>query len=173
MKIKIIQGDITIQPVEAIVNAANNGLYGGAGVDGAIHRAAGPRLSEYCRLIREKQGGCKTGDAVITPPGNIGVKYIIHAVGPVWSGGNRSEVELLKSAYNNSLSLAGQYELRSIAFPNISTGVYGFPKQLAAESVAELIDSYKKNPNSVESIFFVCYDQENYDIYKKIIYTET
>ena len=129
--IQLIKGDITKMKVDAIVNAANSSLLGGGGVDGAIHRAGGPKILEECMVIREKQGGCKTGEAVITTGGNLPAKYLIHTVGPVWYGGKNNEDELLANAYKNSLRLATEYEIKSVAFPNISTGVYGFPKQRA------------------------------------------
>ncbi len=155
--------------VDAIVNAANSSLLGGGGVDGAIHRAGGPKILEECILIREKQGGCKTGESVITTGGNLPAKYVIHTVGPVWHGGNKNEEQLLANAYRNSLQLAVDNNIRSIAFPNISTGVYGFPKQKAAEVA---IDTTKKNlesNNAIKEVYFVCFDEENYKIYQSLL----
>ena len=136
-KIEVIKADITKIKVDVIVNAANSSLLGGGGVDGAIHRAGGPKILEECMAIREKQGACKTGEAVITTGGNLPAKYVIHTVGPVWHGGEHNEESLLASAYRNSLQLAIDDNIKSIAFPNISTGVYHFPKQRAAEIAIE------------------------------------
>jgi O-acetyl-ADP-ribose deacetylase (regulator of RNase III) len=127
-----MQGDLTRQKVDAIVNAANSSLLGGGGVDGAIHRAGGPQILEECHAIRARQGGCPTGQAVITGAGNLPCRYVIHTVGPVWRGGQNGESEQLTSCYRESLRLAQQHSLRSIAFPCISTGIYGFPAELAA-----------------------------------------
>jgi len=124
----LIQGDITKLKVDAIVNAANTSLLGGGGVDGAIHRAGGPAIPEDCKRIRARQGGCDVGEAVITTAGKLSVKYVIHTVGPVWNGGKSSEENLLTSAYRNSLALAVEYEIKSIAFPNISTGILSVPQ---------------------------------------------
>src|SRR5215471_13117619 len=158
--IKLIKGDITKMKVDAIVNAANSSLLGGGGVDGAIHRAAGPKILEECMVIREKQGGCKTGEAVITTGGNLPAKYVIHTVGPVWHGGRNNEDELLANAYKNSLRLATEYEIKSIAFPNISTGVYGFPKQRAAEIAVLTVKNFLTLTTLIKEIFFVCFDEE-------------
>lgn len=163
MKIELVKGDITTVEVDAIVNAANSGLRGGGGVDGAIHRAAGPVLLEECRAI----GVCPTGQAVLTGAGNLKVKGVIHAVGPIWSGGGEGEESLLASAYRNSLDLASQNHFSSIAFPNISTGVYGFPKQRAAEiAILEVKDYEADLP---ERVLFVCFDEENYGIYDGLL----
>src|SRR5689334_18756499 len=140
--IELVKGDITKIQVDAIVNAANTSLLGGGGVDGAIHRAGGKAILEECRKIRAKQGGCKVGEAVITSGGNLPAKYVIHTVGPVWQGGNANEPALLKSCYLNSLNLATEYSSKSIAFPNISTGIYGYPKKLAAQVAAEAITEF-------------------------------
>ena len=164
-KIKLLQGDITKLQVDAIVNAANSGLRGGGGVDGAIHRAGGPAILEECRKI----GSCPTGSAVITTAGNLPGKNVIHAVGPVWSGGNKQEADLLENAYKNSLKLALKHDLKSIAFPNISTGVYGFPKELAAEIAVNTIQEFLDDQKPDMEVIFVCFDDENYAIYDKLL----
>ena len=167
--IQLIKGDITKIKVDAIVNAANSSLLGGGGVDGAIHRAGGPKILEECKIIREKQGGCKTGEAVITTGGDLPAKYVIHTVGPVWHGGKNNKDELLANAYKNSLRLATEYEIKSIAFPNISTGVYGFPKQRAAEIAVNAVKEFTKLTTLIKEIFFVCFDDENYKIYQSLL----
>ena len=168
-KITLIKGDITTLKVDAIVNAANNQLIGGGGVDGAIHRAGGPQISKYCDEIRKKRGGCETGEAVITYGGNLPAKYIIHTVGPVWKGGKHGEEILLRKCYQNSLILAKEHLVKSIAFPNISTGVYGYPKELAAKiAIVEAI-RFLKNNSFPKKVIFVCFDQENYNIYNEIL----
>jgi O-acetyl-ADP-ribose deacetylase (regulator of RNase III) len=164
----VIHGDITKQQVDAIVNAANVSLLGGGGVDGAIHRAGGPQILKECKAIREKQGGCKTGEAVITTGGNLKAKYVIHTVGPVWKGGNNNEEKLLANAYCNSLQLALDYDIKSIAFPNISTGVYGFPKYKAANIAIAAVKKFVREEEKINYIFFVCFDEENYEIYKQL-----
>ena len=143
MNISLIQGDITKVKVDAIINAANSSLLGGGGVDGAIHRAGGKTILEECIKIRNRQGGCKTGESVITNAGLLPAKYVIHTVGPVWNGGNSNEEELLENCYVNSLRLARNHQVKTIAFPNISTGIYEFPKQLAAKIAIKTI---KDNP---------------------------
>jgi O-acetyl-ADP-ribose deacetylase (regulator of RNase III) len=155
--------------VDAIVNAANSSLLGGGGVDGAIHRAGGPKILEECKVIISKQGGCKTGEAVITTGGNLPAKYVIHTVGPIWHGGNNNEEELLGNAYKNSLRLATEYEIKSIAFPNISTGVYGFPKQRAAEIAINAVKEFLNLTTLIKEIYFVCFDEENYKIYQLLL----
>src|SRR5687768_16127403 len=132
-RIKLVKGDITKIPVDAVVNAANSSLLGGGGVDGAIHRAGGPEILEACRAIVAKQGGCPTGEAVITTAGKLPAKFVIHTVGPIWNGGNKNEPEKLANCYRNSLKLAQENNCQSVAFPNISTGVYGYPKPEAAK----------------------------------------
>lgn len=164
-RIELIKGDITKLKTEAIVNAANSSLKGGGGVDGAIHRAAGPELLEESK----KLNGCKTGDAKITKAYKLPSKYVIHAVGPVWKGGNKNEDELLASSYKRSLEIARDHKLKDIAFPNISTGVYGFPKERAAKIAVETVGSFLKENKIPEKAVFVCYDDENYSIYESIL----
>lgn len=167
--ISVIQGDITTMSTEAIVNAANTSLLGGGGVDGAIHRKGGPQILEECKSIRNKQGGCAVGEAVITTGGNLPAKYVIHTVGPIWHGGNSNEKKLLASAYNNSLKLAEEKNIQSIAFPNISTGVYGFPKQPAAEIAITTVQQFLLSAKNVKEIIFVCYDEENFKLYRQLL----
>ncbi|MEP7319726.1 MAG: O-acetyl-ADP-ribose deacetylase [Panacibacter sp.] len=167
--IKLVQGDIIKMQVDAVVNAANTSLLGGGGVDGAIHKAGGPKVLEECIAIRNKQGGCKTGEAVITTGGNLAAKYIIHTVGPVWNGGNSNETQLLASAYRNSLLLAIKYSIRTIAFPNISTGIYHFPKQKAAMIAFNTAMEFLKEDIRFTEINFVCFDEENYIIYESLM----
>lgn len=168
-KIMLVAGDITKISVDAIVNAANSSLLGGGGVDGAIHRAGGPEILEECKKIRNQQGGCHTGDAVITSGGKLPARYVIHTVGPVWNGGSQNEAELLKRAYQNCFRLAQQHGIKTIAFPNISTGIYRFPKKRAAEIALEAIrDALADNP-MLESVNIVCFDEENYEIYAGLL----
>lgn len=170
--IKIIQGDITKIKVDAIVNAANSSLLGGGGVDGAIHQAGGNLILEDCMKIRNKQGGCKVGEAVITTAGNLPAKFVIHTVGPIWTGGKNSEDQLLSNAYRNSLQLAIDNKVKTISFPNISTGVYGFPKERAATIALSTVVDYLKPDNTIKDVIFVCYDKQNYDIYQGLIKDE-
>lgn len=168
-KIELIQGDITQLEVDAIVNAANTSLLGGGGVDGAIHRAGGSAILDECRQIRARQGGCAVGEAVITTAGNMPARWVIHTVGPVWNGGNSNEEQLLRNAYTNSLKLALEYGVQSIAFPNISTGVYRFPKEKAAEiSLKAIRDFQQQEPDCPQRIIIVCFDAENNGIYQSI-----
>jgi O-acetyl-ADP-ribose deacetylase len=167
--IKLLQGDITKCKVDAIVNAANTSLLGGGGVDGAIHRAGGAAILEDCRKIIAKQGGCKTGEAVITTAGNLPAKFVIHTVGPVWNGGNKNEEQLLANTYQNSLLLAAENNIVSIAFPNISTGIYHFPKDKAAAIAVKTVKEFLENETSVREIVFVCFDEENFQIYSKLL----
>ena len=164
MKISVIKGDITKLEVDAIVNAANTSLMGGGGVDGAIHRAGGPAILEECRKIVARQGGCKTGQAVITTAGLLPAKFVIHTVGPVWNGGNNDEATKLADCYNNSLSLAVNNNCKTIAFPNISTGVYGFPKKLAAEIAVATVRNFLSANDQIDLVYHVCFDQENFDL---------
>ena len=162
MRIEAVRGDITRETVDAIVNAANRSLRGGGGVDGAIHRAAGPELLEACRRL----GGCETGDARATPGFRLPARWVIHAVGPVWHGGHRGEPDLLASCYRRSLEIADELGARSVAFPAISTGAYGFPRELAARIAVETIRS---TPTSVELARLVAFDQETYEIYRRLL----
>jgi O-acetyl-ADP-ribose deacetylase (regulator of RNase III) len=161
-RIELIKGDITTLAVDAIVNAANSSLLGGGGVDGAIHRAGGPTILEECRKIIARQGGCKTGEAVITTAGKLPAKFVIHTVGPVWQDGNQQEAEKLRNCYINSLQLAVMNECHSIAFPNISTGVYRYPKSDAAQIAVHTVSSFLAKTNKIEKVIFVCFDEENY-----------
>lgn len=167
-KIMLIQGDITLQETEAIVNAANTSLLGGGGVDGAIHRAGGPKILEECKEIRAKQGGCPTGEAVITSGGNMATRHVIHTVGPVWSGGNRNEEQLLHNAYYNSLNLAKKKGLKSVSFPSISTGVYRFPIDKAARIALTTVKRFLQEYN-FEEIRFVLFSKRDLEIYKKTL----
>jgi O-acetyl-ADP-ribose deacetylase (regulator of RNase III) len=160
-KIELVQGNITQQKVDAIVNAANTSLLGGGGVDGAIHRAAGPGLLEECRAI----GGCQTGEARITHGYQLPSRYVIHTVGPIWRGGAHNEEELLKSCYRKSLDLAEKNGLKSIAFPCISTGAYGFPSKRASYIALETVREHLKKSSEIEKVIFVCFTQEDYDWY--------
>lgn len=162
---KLDSGDITQLTVNAIVNAANKSLLGGGGVDGAIHRAAGPLLLKEC----ESLGGCETGQAKITKGYNLPANYVIHTVGPIWKGGEAREKELLASCYSESLKLADTHNINTIAFPCISTGIFGFPKQLAAEIAISTCKSYLEDTGSKIEITFCCFGAEDTDIYKKLL----
>jgi O-acetyl-ADP-ribose deacetylase (regulator of RNase III) len=169
MKIEAIQGDITKITVDAIVNAANSSLMGGGGVDGAIHRAGGPEILADCEAIVRRQGKCRVGEAVITSAGRLPARHVIHTVGPIWNGGKNKEADLLANCYRNSLMLAQKHGLRSIAFPAISTGVYRFPKQAAAEiAVATVREFWALHPD-MERIAFVCFDAESLAIYQQLL----
>ena len=168
MKIQLLKSDITTLQVDAIVNAANSSLLGGGGVDGAIHRKAGPALLEECIKIRNSQGGCETGQAVITNAGNLPCKKVIHTVGPVWNGDKREKEMLLQSCYNNCLNLAFKNGLTTMAFPNISTGIYHFPKDKAAVIAINAVKNHI-HANNFDSIIFVCFDEENYTIYNELL----
>ncbi len=159
-KIELIKGDITLIEVDAIVNAANTSLLGGGGVDGAIHRAGGASIINECKKIIAKQGGCKTGEAVITTAGNLPAKFVIHTVGPVWNGGRNGEKEKLENCYRNSLQLAEDNDCRSIAFPGISTGVYRFPKNDAAKIAVKTVKGFLSKPRKIDKVLFVCFDEE-------------
>jgi O-acetyl-ADP-ribose deacetylase (regulator of RNase III) len=159
--IEIKKGDITKIKVDAIVNAANSSLMGGGGVDGAIHHAGGPEILEECKKIVAKQGRCPTGQAVITKGGKLPSKYVIHTVGPVWRGGSENEAAKLAECYKNSLKLAVENNCRTIAFPNISTGVYGFPKKEAARIAIKTVRDFLSKSDKIEKVIFVCFDEEN------------
>lgn len=168
-KIELTKGDITKIKVDAIVNAANSSLLGGGGVDGAIHRAGGPSILEECKKIVAKQGGCKTGEAVITTAGNLPAKFVIHTVGPVWNGGKKNEEQLLSNCYKNSLQLAIDNHCKTIAFPNISTGVYGFPKDKAAKIAVSTVRDFLSQNDKIEKVIFVCFDEENELLIKELL----
>ncbi|MEP7164640.1 MAG: O-acetyl-ADP-ribose deacetylase [Ferruginibacter sp.] len=163
-KIKIIKGDITQIKADAIVNASNSSLMGGGGVDGAIHRAGGPAILEDCRKIVAKQGGCKTGEAVITTAGKLPATFVIHTVGPVWNEGDNDEEVKLAACYKNSLQLAVNNNCKTVAFPNISTGIYGFPKALAAKISIRTVSEFLANTGKIEQVIFVCFDKENFEL---------
>ena len=167
--IETIQGDITKIKVDAIVNAANTSLLGGGGVDGAIHRAGGGSILAECEKIRSKQGGCKVGEAVITTAGKLPSNYVIHTVGPVWNNGKNNEEGLLACAYLISLNLAVNHQVKSIAFPNISTGIYHFPKQKAAEIAIKTVSDFLATNRQIEKVIFFCFDDENYKIYTGLL----
>jgi O-acetyl-ADP-ribose deacetylase (regulator of RNase III) len=165
-RVSMIQGDITKQATDAIVNAANSSLMGGGGVDGAIHRAGGPAILEECKQIVARQGRLPTGQAVITTGGNLKARYVIHTVGPVWHGGGGSEAELLRSAYHECLRLATENELASISFPSISTGAYGYPVDEAAEIAVDGVVSFlKEQATSLKDVMFVLFDSRTYQSY--------
>ncbi|WJZ02603.1 O-acetyl-ADP-ribose deacetylase [Corynebacterium freiburgense] len=167
MRIDVVLGDITSLQVDAIVNAANSSLLGGGGVDGAIHRKAGPELLAACKKVRARQGGCEVGQAVATPAGLLPAKYVIHTVGPVWRGGGYHEESLLKQCYINSLCIGEELGVSSIAFPNISTGVYRFPKALAAPAAIRAVQAFPAV--KIQYVVFVCFDQENFSLYKEAL----
>ena len=168
-RIQLVKGDITKQQTDAIVNAANSSLLGGGGVDGAIHRAGGKAILDECVAIRNRQGGCKTGEAVITTGGNLPAKYVIHTVGPVWNGDKAEKDQLLANAYRNSLKVAIENDIETIAFPNISTGIYHFPKDKAAEIAVVTVSEFLNENSSIKEVVFVCFDNENYALYKDLL----
>jgi O-acetyl-ADP-ribose deacetylase (regulator of RNase III) len=164
-RISLVLGDITKQKVDAVVNAANSTLLGGGGVDGAIHRAAGPKLLEECRSL----GGCETGQAKITKGYDLPAKYVIHAVGPIWRGGKAREDELLRDCYMNSLNLAEQHGVKSIAFPSISTGAYRFPIRRGAQIATSVVRGYLNGSTEIQEVMFVCFSKSDYDVYKSML----
>lgn len=172
-KLSLAQGDITRQAADAIVNAANNSLMGGGGVDGAIHRAGGPSILAECRKIVARQGPLPTGQAVITTGGNLPARFVIHTVGPVWRGGANNEAQLLASAYSESLKLAAQNRLKAVAFPSISTGAYGYPLEPAAKVALKAVIGFLKADFSLEEVRFVLFDSRTYEAYRKALAEET
>ncbi|MEC0370556.1 O-acetyl-ADP-ribose deacetylase [Paenibacillus chibensis] len=169
--LEAVEGDITEVAADCIVNAANSILLGGGGVDGAIHRAGGPAILEECMRIRERQGGCRTGCAVITTAGYLNAQYVIHTVGPVWRGGEQREHELLRSCYMESVKLAETHRAASIAFPNISTGIYGFPKSPACDIAVDTIAELAGSLNSIKHVYFVSFDQDSFLMYARRLKT--
>lgn len=168
-KITLLQGDITKVSTEAIVNAANSSLLGGGGVDGAIHRAGGPAILAECQIIRNRQGGCKVGDAVITKAGNLPADYVIHTVGPRWQDGHHGEDELLRSAYLNCFKIIDEYDIKTVSFPNISTGIYHFPKERAANIALDVITHCLRENAKIERVNLVCFDADNYNLYSALM----
>lgn len=168
-RIVLFRGDITKVAADALVNAANSTLLGGGGVDGAIHRAGGPAILEACQEIRARQGMCPPGEAVITTAGKLPAKYVIHTVGPIWRGGEADEPQILANCYLNSLQLALEHHCKTIAFPNISTGVYGYPKKDAAVVAVNTVRGFLKENTMPEHVIFVVFDAENYDLYDQLL----
>jgi len=168
-KIELTKGDITKLSVDAIVNAANSSLMGGGGVDGAIHRAGGPEILDECRHIVARQGRCNIGEAVITTAGKMPSKYVIHTVGPVWNNSKYHEDEKLANCYKNSLQLAIDNNCKTIAFPNISTGIYHFPKDRAAKIAVDTVKEFLSKTDKIEKVIFLCFDEENYGLYEEYL----
>jgi O-acetyl-ADP-ribose deacetylase len=165
----LFQGDITKVAADAIVNAANSSLLGGGGVDGAIHRAGGPEILEACRAIRARQGSCAPGEAVITPAGKLPARYVIHTVGPVWQDGEQDEAQVLANCYQHSLQLALDYGCKTIAFPNISTGIYGYPKDQAAQVALRATRQFLASHSGLDHVIFVVFDDQNYQLYQELL----
>jgi O-acetyl-ADP-ribose deacetylase (regulator of RNase III) len=165
-RLSLVEGDITLQDTDAIVNAANSGLMGGGGVDGAIHRAGGPAILEECKQIRDRQGRLPTGQAVITTGGRLKARHVVHTVGPVWRGGDQREPELLASAYRESLKLAAGRGLRSVSFPSISTGIYGYPVEPAARTALGTVIEFLEQDVTIEEVVFVLYDSRTCRAYE-------
>jgi len=168
-RLRVVQGDITKLITTAIVNAANSSLLGGGGVDGAIHRAGGPRILEECRAIRAQQGGCRPGEAVLTSGGRLPTRFVIHTVGPVWQGGQRGEPVLLASCYRNCLRIAAKQEMESVAFPGISTGIYGYPKAEAAAVAAHEIRQWLAAHEWPREVVLVAFDDEARALYEQAL----
>ena len=170
VQLGVVRGDITKLEVDVIVNAANSSLLGGGGVDGAIHRAAGPSLLDDCRQVVARQGGCTAGEAVITGAGDLHAEAVIHTVGPVWREGRGQELDqVLASCYRSSLHLAATNGLASIAFPSISTGAYGYPKRRAVQVAIDAVSAFVEESTSIERIIFVCFDDENAQFYEQLL----
>jgi O-acetyl-ADP-ribose deacetylase (regulator of RNase III) len=171
--LSLVQGDITRQGVDAIVNAANSSLLGGGGVDGAIHRAGGPQILEECKAICSKRGGCSPGEAVITSGGRLKARFVIHAVGPVWYGGSQGEEQILTAAYRNSLELAAQHGIKTVAFPSISTGAYGFPIEKASRIAIRTVSEWiRTHPRNVEEVRFVVFSEGDRRTYEETLVRE-
>ena len=170
MSVEIVKGDITKITCDAIVNAANCFLKGGGGVDGAIHKAGGPAIVEACKKIVKERGICKVGEAVITEAGNLPAKYVIHTVGPIWKDGQRGEQHKLAECYENSLKLAVEHNCDTVAFPNISTGVYGFPKDQAAAIAVETVLKFINQVKKPSKVMFVCFEEDSYEYIQKSLY---
>lgn len=164
----LVQGDITRQDVDAVVNAANSSLMGGGGVDGAIHRAGGPQILEECKTYVAQHGRLPTGEAMITSAGKMKARHVIHTVGPIWHGGGNREDELLANAYRNSLHVAVENEVKTIAVPSISTGIYGFPIERAAKIAVETVKRFVERTSSLNEVRFVTFSQSDYDIYRTL-----
>jgi O-acetyl-ADP-ribose deacetylase (regulator of RNase III) len=166
------QADITLEDVDAIVNAANSSLMGGGGVDGAIHRAGGPAILDACKAIRQRQGELPTGEAVLTTAGNLKARHVIHTVGPVWRGGAHNEESLLAHAYRNSLLIASKNALRSIAFPSISTGIYGFPIDRAAQIAFTTVSEFVRRDHQFAEVRFIVFSKNDYEVYAQHFNTD-